>query len=180
MSRVKLPEVTSLAHRVRAAREAARLKKVDLARETGLSLSYIGRIENGKSQPSRVALQALALALSVNPDWLALGKGELTTKRSGVTKDLGLTGELDVEQYLLGTPLEGAFSRVPRSIRQRWRAAWQVIPDQRKTEVRRIVTAFGNAALVLNQLPAELTEPLFSQFEKQLRAYATRIFASLS
>jgi transcriptional regulator with XRE-family HTH domain len=179
LSSIKLPEVISLSHRVRVAREAARLKKIDLARETGLSLSYIGRIENGKSRPSRVALQALAVALSVHSDWLIAGKGEMmTTTRGGITRESGLTGELDVERYLVGTPLEGAFSRVPRSIRQRWRTAWQEFPGHRQAEVRRTVTTFTNAAVVLNQLPRELAKPLFSQFEKQLRTYAADVFAS--
>lgn len=167
-----------LSQRVRVAREAARLKKIDLARETGLSLSYIGRIENGKSQPSRVALQALAMALGIDPDWLMEGKGEMTITHGGMTRDSALTGDLDVERYLVGTPLEGTFSRVPRSIRQKWGAAWQVFPGHRQAEVRRTITTFASAALVLNQLPYELARPLFSQFEKQLRTYAARVFAS--
>jgi len=181
LSRKKLPEVTSLAHRIRIAREAVGLKKVDVARETGLSLSYIGRIENGKSRPARLALQALGMALGVDPDWLAQGKGELTTKRGEVTSGFYLTKrlpteELDIERYLLGTPLEGILSRLPRSVRQKWTVAWQAIPDQQKSEVRRIVTAFANAALVLNQLPADLAKPLYRQFEKQLQAYAASVF----
>ncbi len=180
MSRYKLPYVTPLAHRMRVAREAAGLKKVDVARETGLSLSYIGRIENGKSHPSRLALQALGLALGVEPDWLAQGKGEQTSRRGEISRDSYLATrsaaeELDIERYLLGTPLSGAFSRVPRSIRQKWTISWQMIPDQRKTDVRRIVAAFANAAVVLNQLPAELAKPLHRQFEKQLLAYAASI-----
>ena len=181
LSRYKLPEVTSLAHRIRVAREAAGLKKVDVARETGLSLSYVGRIENGKSHPSRIVVQALGLALGVEPDWLAQGKGEQTSKGGEISRDSYLAqksaaGELDIERYLLGTPLSGAFSRVPRSIRQKWTTSWQKIPDQRKTDVRRVLATFANAAVVLNQLPAELAEPLHRQFEKQLRAYAATVF----
>ena len=185
MSRQQLPEATSLGQRIRIAREAARLKKVDIARETGLSLSYIGRIENGKSHPSRVALQALGLALGVAPDWLAQGKGELTSMRGEVTRDRYLTTrfparELDIERYLLGTPLEGALSRVPRSIRQKWTVAWQGIPEQQKAEVRRILTVLANAALVLNQVPAELAKPLYRQLQQQVRTYAASVFMGLS
>jgi transcriptional regulator with XRE-family HTH domain len=170
---------------MRVAREAAGLKKVDVARETGLSLSYIGRIENGKSHPSRLALQAVGLALGVEPDWLAQGKGEQTSKRGEISRDSYLAKRsapegLDIERHLLGTPLLGAFSRVPRSIRQKWTISWQMIPDQRKTEVRRIVAAFANAAVVLDQLPAKFAEPLHRQFEKQLRAYAASVFDSPS
>jgi transcriptional regulator with XRE-family HTH domain len=182
LSSKKLPDATSLAQRLRIAREAARLRKVDIARETGLSLSYIGRIENGKSHPSRVALQALGLALGVDPDWLAQGKGELTSMRGEVTRDLYLTkrfpaGELDIERYLLGTPLEGALSRVPRSIRQKWTVAWQGISEQQKAEVRRILTVLANAALVLSQIPAELAKPLHRELRQQVRTYAASIFS---
>jgi transcriptional regulator with XRE-family HTH domain len=159
--------------------------KVDVARETSLSLSYIGRIENGKSHPSRVALQALGLALGVDPNWLAQGKGELTSVRGEVTRDLYLTkrfpsGELDIERYLLGTPLEGALSRLPRSIRQEWTVAWQGIPEQQKAEVRRILTVLANAALVLNQVPAELAKPLYRQLQQQVRTYTASIFSGPS
>jgi len=181
LSTRKLPEATSLGQRIRIAREAARLKKVDIARETGLSLSYIGRIENGKSHPSRVALQALGLALGVDPDWLAQGKGELTSMRGEVTRDQRFPGgELDIERYLLGTPLEGALSRVPRSIRQKWTVAWQGIPEQQKAEVRRILTVLANAALVLNQVPVELAKPLYRQLQQQVRTYAASVFMGLS
>ncbi len=181
MSSNKLPEATSLGQRIRIAREAARLRKVDIARETGLSLSYIGRIENGKSHPSRVALQALGLALGVDPDWLAQGKGELTSGRGEVMRDLYLTkkspaGELDIERYLLGTPLEEALSRVPRPTRQKWAVAWQGSSERQKAEVRRILTVLANAALVLNQVPAELAKPLYKQLQQQVRTYATSVF----
>jgi transcriptional regulator with XRE-family HTH domain len=186
LSSTKLPEATSLGQRIRVAREAARLKKVDIARETGLSLSYIGRIENGKSHPSRVALQALGLALGVDPDWLAQGKGERTSMRGEVTRgDLHPTkksqaGELDIERYLLGTPLEEALSRVPRPTRQKWAVAWQGISEQQKAEVRRILTVLANAALVLNQVPAELAKPLYRQLQQQVKTYATSVFVGSS
>jgi transcriptional regulator with XRE-family HTH domain len=185
LSRYKLPEATSLGQRIRIAREAVRLKKVDIARETGLSLSYIGRIENGKSHPSRVVLQALGLALGVDPDWLAQGKGELTSMRGEAMRDLYLTkrvpaGELDIERYLLGTPLEGALSRVPRSLRQKWTLIWQGIPEQQKAEVRRILIVLANAALVLNQVPAELAKPLYRQLQQQVRTYAASVFVGRS
>jgi transcriptional regulator with XRE-family HTH domain len=181
VSSKKLPEATSLGQRFRIARETARLRKVDIARETGLSLSYIGRIENGKSHPSRMALQALGLALGVDPDWLGLGKGDLTSMRGEVTRELYLTkrfpgGELDIER-LLGTPLEGALSRVPRSIMQKWTVAWLGISEQQKAEVRRILTVLANAALVLSQIPAELAKPLHRELRQQVRTYAASIFA---
>jgi hypothetical protein len=128
-----------------------------------------------------VALQALGLALGVDPVWLAQGKGELTSMRGEATRDLYLSktfpaGELDIERYLLATPLEGALSRVPRSIRQKWTVAWQGIPEQQKAEVRRILTVLANAALVLNQVPGELAKPIYRQLQQQVRIYAAIVF----
>lgn len=65
LQRKKLPGDTTLGDRLRAAREAKGINKADLARLTGLSKSYVGRLESGKQEPSRLALDAIARALGV-------------------------------------------------------------------------------------------------------------------
>lgn len=76
VSREKLHRATTIGARLKEARESASLRKVDLARKTGLSLSQVGRIESGKSQPSPLALNALAQALGIERRWLLTGEGD--------------------------------------------------------------------------------------------------------
>jgi transcriptional regulator with XRE-family HTH domain len=77
MSREKLHHATTLGDRLRQAREAAGLKKAELALKTGLSKSQIGRIENGKSSSPVRTVKDLARTLGVTVEWLLTGKGEM-------------------------------------------------------------------------------------------------------
>ena len=61
---------------------AARMRKVwtqaDLARESGIPIVTLSRIENGHHQgtPRQSTIRKLAAALEVDPAWLLLGEGE--------------------------------------------------------------------------------------------------------
>lgn len=64
----------TFAERLRAARRAAKLSQVQLAKKTGLSQTTISNIESGRNDGSREILQ-LAKALKVNAEWLLNGVG---------------------------------------------------------------------------------------------------------
>lgn len=66
----------NLGQRVRDERKRQNLKQKDLADKAGLKASYLSRVEKGKLSPSRPALQVLAIALEVNPEWLERGEGD--------------------------------------------------------------------------------------------------------
>lgn len=57
--------------RLRLAREAVGLKKVELAEEVGVSAAAISQFEHGASRPAPATLKRLALALDIPPTFLA-------------------------------------------------------------------------------------------------------------
>jgi transcriptional regulator with XRE-family HTH domain len=57
--------VTKLGDRVRMYREAYGYTLSDLARESGISRSYLYQVESGESSPTEEKLQALATALDI-------------------------------------------------------------------------------------------------------------------
>ncbi len=179
MSRINLPRVTSLADRFRRARDVAGLRKVDIARKTGLSLSYVGRIENAKSKPSRLALEALARVLDVDPLWLASGEGEITPRRTGDSERVSphkkerWTCEADLRLYLSGTTLENAFRQVSPSVRRQWETSWRAIPETQRASIRRTIRTLGISALLIDQLPKELSKSIRGYLSKQLLGYLT-------
>jgi phage repressor protein C with HTH and peptisase S24 domain len=68
--------MATLAERITKARETAGLSKSDLARAAEVSASAVTQWENGETKTlSGETLMRLAVALSVDPGWLATGKG---------------------------------------------------------------------------------------------------------
>lgn len=68
-----VPEWT-VADRVRKARESAGLKQGELADQVGMSRGGIARIEQGKGEPRRTTLIAVAFATGVSLQWLETGE----------------------------------------------------------------------------------------------------------
>jgi transcriptional regulator with XRE-family HTH domain len=65
------PDRVTLGQRLRAARLARGLTQAQLATIVTVNVSYLGRLESGRSRtPSFVLLGALAAALDVSPTWL--------------------------------------------------------------------------------------------------------------
>jgi len=69
----KVPNWT-IADRVRKAREFSGLKQLDLAERVGMARTSLARIEQGKSEPRRTTLIAIAFATGVSLDWLEYGE----------------------------------------------------------------------------------------------------------
>lgn len=61
-------------HRIAIAREVAKMKQTDLARDLGMSRSTLAGIEQGARQPRRGELIAIAFATGVDLNWLENGE----------------------------------------------------------------------------------------------------------
>lgn len=61
-------------HRLRIAREYARLEQEELAKLIGVSRTTIGNAETGRVTPRRITLNAWALACGVPVSWLITGE----------------------------------------------------------------------------------------------------------
>jgi transcriptional regulator with XRE-family HTH domain len=66
--------VTSIAERLKEARDAAGLSQPELAKRAGVSRGTIGNIEAGHRKEPRELL-AIARVVGVNAEWLKTGKG---------------------------------------------------------------------------------------------------------
>jgi transcriptional regulator with XRE-family HTH domain len=87
--------VRDLTHRIRQARRVATLSQTALADLLGVNRSAVAQWERqGGSQPTSGNLSKLAVATSVQYEWLATGRGRMSLK---VSQD----GEEDVEALLL-------------------------------------------------------------------------------
>ncbi len=78
----KVPNWT-IADRVRKAREFSGLKQLDLAERVGMARTSLARIEQGKSEPRRTTLIAIAFATGVSLDWLENGETPAGPEPSG-------------------------------------------------------------------------------------------------
>src|SRR5437773_6031914 len=84
----------TLANRLKELRRALAWTQQDLSRESGLSRSYISRLEMGDiALPSSEKLKALATALGTTSDDLLLAAGFLDDRQDTV-------GLPDIKQYL--------------------------------------------------------------------------------
>jgi len=68
--------MSTLAQRLRTARDAAGVTQRDLARRIGIRQQTISLIERGESEGTR-HLVAIANELGVEPDWLQTGQGPM-------------------------------------------------------------------------------------------------------
>lgn len=66
--------VWTVSDRVRKAREYAGMDQTELASAVGMSRGGIARIEQGKGEPRRTTLIAVAFATGVSLEWLETGK----------------------------------------------------------------------------------------------------------
>ena len=70
-------------HRIAAWRNKLGLSQRALASATGVSRSYLGDIESGRSGPSREFLAVLSEKLGLNPAWVLSGQEPMAFDRSG-------------------------------------------------------------------------------------------------
>ena len=63
----------AMGDRIKERRQALELTQGTLARQTGMTTSFIGHIERGEKLPSVETMARLSLALDVSLDWLVLG-----------------------------------------------------------------------------------------------------------
>ena len=64
----------TLSDRVRKAREHSGLKQAELAERVGMARTSLARIEQGKTDPRRTTLIAIAFATGVDLGWLQNGE----------------------------------------------------------------------------------------------------------
>lgn len=89
---LRLLSVKTVAERIRHARELTGLSQADLAKHSGISSSYLCQAEQGDApdgtdgvirNPSVEKLRAIASALGVRFEWLALGLGSMRERKRG-------------------------------------------------------------------------------------------------
>lgn len=68
-----VPEIR-VHHRLRIAREAAKLEQQELAERMGISRQSVSKLESGKASPRKITLNAWALATGVPASWLRTGE----------------------------------------------------------------------------------------------------------
>ena len=108
------------------------------------------------------------------------GVGSIGENQVSLVKDEPRTLESDLQLYLVGTPLESAFARLSQSVWRHWNVAWREIPAKTKSEARRAIRTLASAAVVLDQLPVELSKPLCDEFAKRLRRYIAKVLSTYS
>jgi transcriptional regulator with XRE-family HTH domain len=69
-------DAKALGARVTRARELTGLKRAGLAREAGMEVRTLYRVETGEGAPSLSVLTAIATRCGVRLEWLATGQGE--------------------------------------------------------------------------------------------------------
>ena len=67
-----------IGQRLKMAREGAAMRQVDLARQTGVGLATIRRIEQTDFEPRLATARKLATALDVRVEWLVFGIEPMT------------------------------------------------------------------------------------------------------
>jgi transcriptional regulator with XRE-family HTH domain len=85
--------VSLLAQRLKQLREAAGMTQQGLANAAGLSMAVVSQLEQGlRADPRTSTLVALAKALGVTVDALAVGPGEAPKKKRKKTSHRGSNG----------------------------------------------------------------------------------------
>ena len=74
--------MSTIASRIKQAREAARLSQQEVASHLGLSRNSVAQWEIGANRPAHDRLAKLAGFLGVTVQWLLLGEGESGVKAS--------------------------------------------------------------------------------------------------
>ncbi len=65
------------ADRLKTLRGHLGLNQVQLAKETGISKSYIATVESGKQKPSYDFIMKILHKFDISADWLLLGRGRM-------------------------------------------------------------------------------------------------------
>jgi len=73
---VEITGVSTIAERIKSARLRRKLTQSQLAKDVGISQGTIGNLESGTRERPRDLL-SIALALGVNVNWLAYGRGPM-------------------------------------------------------------------------------------------------------
>lgn len=71
----RAPQFTA-AHRLALAREVAKVTRKEMADILGVTPQSISNYENGKSAPSKLQINAWAVACGVDVEWLKTGKAQ--------------------------------------------------------------------------------------------------------
>ena len=79
-------EAKELGKRIRARRKALKLRHMDVARESGLSLSMLSMVERGSRTPTMPTLARIATALQTTPS--ALLAWDMAQEMGGATESL--------------------------------------------------------------------------------------------
>lgn len=98
---------TNCGLRLKSWRTNSGLSQRDLSEVLGVSQSYVGNIESGRSQPSRAFLQKLTERFSVSADWILFGTGLPTTERAAGFEASSSGHRIDPPD--LGKPMHGDF-----------------------------------------------------------------------
>lgn len=175
-----MPEAQTLSARLRKARDAAGLDRAQVAAETGLSVSYLSRIEAGERRPRRAALVALANLYTVRVEWLESGLGEM--RRRGAltepTRDAPpVTWQAALEPSLSGSPLAGrTLPRLELGGGEAQDRAWRALPEDKKEDVRRTLRQLAGAAIIIDtSLPRPLADAVNRELALQVLNYVDRV-----
>lgn len=104
-------------HRLRIAREWAKLEQVELAERMGISRQAVGSAENGKSKPRKITLNAWALATGVPVTWLLTGQQNTPADPDGPGEGESAPSRARTEDLRITSP-----SDTPSNVRQMWAA----------------------------------------------------------
>lgn len=179
-SRKKVPEAQTLPARLRKARQAAGLDRAQVAAKTGLSVSYLSRIEAGERRPRRAALVALANLYAVRVEWLDSGLGEMRP-RAAFTEPKGdggpITWQAALEPSLAGSPLaRRTLPRLELGGGEAQDRAWRALPEDKKEEVRRTLRQLAGAAIIIDtSLPRPLAEAVNRELALQALNYIDQV-----
>ena len=120
----------ALGHAVKVIRTGLGLDRKDLAREAGLSYSYLAEIENGRKPASASAQQALARALGLSPSELLAAAEEWAVRLRGAEVETpGWLEEANARPIELRLPRSSpAPSSGARARQERWFRASSLRP----------------------------------------------------
>ena len=128
-----------------------------------MTTGQISRVETNQRTLSRLAVQAIAHALGVNPGWRSTGEGEMwwaptVEEPRASSRVTPPTWQAAVGPCLAGTPLVQRLSVAALSVGTDGDQVWRELPERKKEVIRqplrrRALTAAG----ALDGLPSDLS-----------------------
>lgn len=151
-----------------------------MAAKTGLSVSYLSRIEAGERRPRRAALVALANLYTVRFEWLESGFGDMRLRATPAepTGDAEpITWQAALEPLLAGSPLAGrTLPRLELGGGEAQDRAWRALPEDKKEEVRRTLRQLAGAAIIIDtSLPRPLADAVNQELALQTLNYIDEV-----